>query len=103
LAQRALHGDAQLGGMRRDGDARGPEGCDLLGRGPLPTGDDRPGVSHPLAPGWRLAGDEPADGLRAAPLDEGRRLLLRAAADLADHDDAVRARIVLEETERVEK
>ena len=36
-------------------------------------------------------------------LDELRRALLGAAADLADHDDAVRVRVGLEELEHVDE
>ena len=69
---------------------------------PLPPGDDRPGVAHPLARGRRDAGDEPHHRLLHVLLDPSRRGLLVGAADLADHDHRLGLRIVVEQLQNVD-
>mmetsp|Transcript_23747 Transcript_23747/g.70229 ORF Transcript_23747/g.70229 Transcript_23747/m.70229 type:complete len:424 (+) Transcript_23747:418-1689(+) len=67
---------------------------------------DRSRVAHPAAGRRRGAGDEVDDGLevrRVRLLNERRRLLLRVASDLADHDDALRLRVGVKVLERVEE
>ena len=63
----------------------------LARRGAGVAADDRPGVAHALARRRRAAADEAHHGL-AHLGDELRRQLLIAAADLADHHDALRLR-----------
>mmetsp|Transcript_39579 Transcript_39579/g.73797 ORF Transcript_39579/g.73797 Transcript_39579/m.73797 type:complete len:348 (+) Transcript_39579:63-1106(+) len=76
-------------------DAGSLEGLDLVLCRTLTTGDDGAGVAH-AAP-WRSrdARDERHHRLvLAVGLDPVRRFLLGAAADLADHDDAFRLRVI---------
>src|SRR5262245_37573447 len=56
-------GLSQLGGRRRDRDARFFQGGDLLGRRSLAAADDRARVAHALAGRRGLAGDERRDRL----------------------------------------
>src|SRR5207245_7255654 len=74
----------------------------LLGGRALPPGDDLPGVSH-AAPGRRCdASDEADDRLADVLLDESRSLLFGVPADLADHDDRFRLRVLLEHRQEVD-
>src|SRR5690606_33897528 len=57
---------------------------------------------HPASGRRGGAGDEAGDRLPAVCLDPAGRLDLGAAADFANHDDAVRVRIVVEEFDHVE-
>ena len=68
---------------------------------PLPPEMIAPGVAHAPARRRRLAGDEADDRLLHVRLHERGRLLLGAAADLADHHDRLGARVVVEQLERV--
>lgn len=63
--------------------------------------DDGAGVAHLPALGRRLAGDEADDGLGAVFLDVIGRFCFHAAADLADHDDAFRFRVVHQQFDRL--
>ena len=84
------HRRAHLGRARGDAHAGGFEGGDLVGGRAAAAGDDGAGVSHAPARRRRLAGDEGDHRLGHVLADELGRLLLRGAADLADHDDARR-------------
>src|SRR5580765_4804764 len=79
------------------------QGLHLLVGGALPARDDRPGVAHPASGRRRLARDEPDHGLPEMPLDPGRRFLLGAAADLADHDDRARVGVLREQLQHVDE
>src|SRR5690606_20489490 len=78
----------------------------LLQRGELALGraraarGDRAGMAHALALGGRGAGDEADHRLGHVLGDVLGCLLLGAAADLADQDDAFGLRVVLEQLER---
>src|SRR5690606_22247797 len=86
---------AQVTGRLHGGHAR------LLQRGELALGraraarGDRAGVAHALARRRAGAGDEADHRLGHVLGDELRGLFLGAAADLADHDDALALLIVL--------
>src|SRR5690606_13690112 len=69
--------------------------------GALAAGDHRAGMTHTLPLGCRHARDVGDDRLRHVLLDVRGRVLLRLAADLAHHHDALRLRIVLEELQAV--
>ena len=75
----------------------------LSARGALAAGDDRAGVTHALAGRRGLAADERGDRLLDVVLDELRGALLGVAADLADHEDRRRARILVEPLQRVDE
>src|SRR5690348_11546911 len=82
---------AELRWAWRDGDSSRLHRRDLARGVPLAAGDDRAGVAHAAARRRGAAGDEPDDRLPAPALrvvgEKLRRVLLGAAADLADHDD----------------
>ena len=69
---------------------------------PAAAGDDRPGVAHAPARRRRLAGDERGHRLRDVLRDVLGRLLLGGAADLADHQDRLGPRVVLEHLQQVD-
>src|SRR5881396_3490283 len=72
------------------------------GGGAFAAADDRAGVTHTAA-GWSGgAGDEAGDGFAAAFLDPRGGFFLFGAADLADYDDAVRLRVVVEHFDDVQ-
>src|SRR5262245_61315199 len=103
FAEHTRHRRAHVSRTLHGGDASCFERPHLLGRRPLAARDDRARVSHAAA-GWRrLAADEAHHRLGHVRLDEGGRLLLRAAADLADHHDRFGLRIGLEETQHVDE
>src|SRR5688572_22994151 len=89
--------------MRGEAHAGGLERGDLLRRRALAARNDGARVPHALPFGRGLPGDEPDHRLRHLAADEGRGFLLGRAADLADHDDGVRAGVGLEEPERVDE
>mmetsp|Transcript_63472 Transcript_63472/g.200752 ORF Transcript_63472/g.200752 Transcript_63472/m.200752 type:complete len:332 (-) Transcript_63472:58-1053(-) len=85
------HGDAHDGRGLHHPHARALESLDLILRRALAARDDRAGVAHAAAGRRREPGDEGHNGLVSpARLDELRPVLLRGAADLPDHDDALR-------------
>ncbi len=92
-----------LGRRRADLDAARLERVLLRLRGAGGAGDDRAGVAHRLAGRRREAGDVGEDRLRHVLGDELGRLLLLVAADLADHHDQLRLRVVLELREHVDE
>ena len=73
----------------------------------LAAGDDRAGVAHAAAGRRGPAGDEADHRLLAAALglvlEELRGVLLRRAADLADHDDRVGRLVVEKQLEHVDE
>ena len=87
----------------RDGDPALAERGDLGVGGVVRAPDDRAGVAHPLARRGGASGDEGGDGLGHVVLDPVGGLDLVGAADLADHDDAVRLRVGLEPLEQVDE
>src|SRR6185369_3704791 len=86
-----------------DLDAGRLERLDLFRGRALAARDDRARVAHALAGRRRAACDERRDRLLHVRLDPRGSLLLRAAADLADHDDPVRVGIVVEEREQIDE
>ena len=69
---------------------------------PLPPLTIAPGVAHAASGRRGRAGDESGDRFLAILLDPLGGFLLRAAADFADHDDAVRFRVVVEQFDHVQ-
>src|SRR6266852_1980546 len=95
MSCRAQQADDVIGGFGHS-DARRFERFLLAFRGATISGDDRPGVTHPLALGSRAPRDE-SHGLQPAAFGEKlRRALFIAAADLADHNEMRGLRVVLE-------
>jgi hypothetical protein len=74
---------------RGNADAGGFECGDLRFRRAFAAADDRAGVTHAASGRGGGAGDEPGDRLLAILGDPLGGLFFRAAADFADHDDAV--------------
>ena len=73
-------------------------------RPPLAAGDDGAGVAHAPAGRRGEAGDEADDGLgELLRADEVGGLLLRRAADLADHDDGLGFLVASEEGQAVDE
>src|SRR5208337_1655699 len=85
---------AEAGGRRRDVDAGLLHRCDLVLGAALAPGDDRAGMAHAAPRRRSAAGDEADDGFRPAALglvlQEPGGVLLRLAADFADHHDRLR-------------
>src|SRR5205823_753329 len=75
----------------------------FLGSGAFSPRNDRAGMTHATARGSGAARDKTDDRLRKMFLYIFCRFFLSGAANLADHDHRVRAFIVLEEFERIEK
>src|SRR5688572_14255302 len=98
-----LHRGAELRGRAHGDDAGLLERRVLVRRRALPARDHRAGMAHALARGRGDARDVGDDGLRHVPLDVLRGALLVAAADLADHDDAGRVLVALEEREHLDE
>src|SRR5690606_9993411 len=76
---------------------------DLLRGRALAAGDDGARVAHALARGRGLARDEAGDGLGELARHVLGGGLLRAAADLSDHDDRVGLRVGVEQLEAVDE
>src|SRR5690606_32665914 len=75
----------------------------LLGfGGAFAAGDDGPGVSHASSGRGGGPGDEGGDGFVAVFGGPGGGFFFGSAADLADHDDGLGLRIVVEHLEHVE-
>ncbi|EAU64946.1 conserved hypothetical protein [Stigmatella aurantiaca DW4/3-1] len=98
---RFLKRGAQLGGAGGHQEARGLHGLDLLRGRALAAGDDGARVAHALARGRGLAGDEARDGLGELARHVLGGILLRRAADLADHDDRVGLGVRVEQLQHV--
>ena len=93
---------AQRAGRTGGGGAGGGLGC-RWGVGRRGAGaDERPGVSHACAGGRGDAGDEADDGFLQVRLAPDRGLGLVGPADLADHDDGVGVRVVVEGAHHVD-
>ncbi len=93
---RAGHAPSRSATIRGDLARRPPDGhadplerLGLRGRGPLRAGDDRAGVTHPLARRRLEPGDVRHHRLRDVFRDVGRSALLVVAADLPRHDDQI--------------
>mmetsp|Transcript_18078 Transcript_18078/g.41329 ORF Transcript_18078/g.41329 Transcript_18078/m.41329 type:complete len:330 (+) Transcript_18078:381-1370(+) len=99
------HGAAELGRGPRHIDAGGLEGLEFGRRRPLAARDDGPRVAHAPAGRGRHARDEGHDGLVwvAVGLEPLGGLLLGAAADLANHDDALCLGVVGKPLEAVDE
>src|SRR6185503_9299890 len=74
----------------------------LLGGSSFSTGDDRARVPHTTSGRRGLASYECYDRFRHVLLCERRCLFLRRATDLADHHDAYRLIIFLEQSQRID-
>src|SRR5579884_1371785 len=87
-AQHFLHRRPDRRGRWGNNDAGALQRRDLVGGAALAAGDDRAGMTH-APPGRRGAAGNEADDRLFAPRGPEKlgRLLLAAAADLADHDD----------------
>src|SRR5579884_2125412 len=92
-----------LGRRRPDLDAARLERFLLPLRRPGGARDDRAGVAHRLAGRGRESGDVREHRLRHVLGDERGGLLLLVAADLADHDDQLRLRVLLELRQHVDE
>src|SRR5262245_62096351 len=101
--QRLLHGDAEVRGRPHRAHARCLERGVLVGRRTLPARDHGAGVAHALARGRGDARDVGDDGLRHLAVNVFRGRLFVRAADLADHDDAGRVLVALEEREHFDE
>src|SRR5712691_334093 len=97
------HGGAHVSGAFDGGDAGDFHGRHLLRGRALAAGDDGAGMTHAEARRRGLPADEADHRLLHMRSHEGRRLLLRGAADLADHHDGLGLGIVLEEAEDVDE
>ena len=75
----------------------------LLRRRALPARDDGARVAHAASGRRGLPGDEADDRLLELLLDEGRRLLLRRAADLANHDHGVGVGVAGKQLQRIDE
>src|SRR3954452_23955835 len=96
------HQSSRLRWRLADADADGFERL-LLRRGRTArAGDDGSRVTHGLALWCREPGDVPDHGLGDVGLDELGSALLGIATDLADHDDGVGLRVVLEGAQTVD-
>src|SRR5690606_26756938 len=96
-------GRAQVARRLDRGDTRLLQRGELAGGGTLAAGGDGAGMAHALAGRSRRAGDEADHRLADMGGDELGRLLLGAAADLADHDDALGLRVVLEQLQGIDE
>src|ERR1700730_5573334 len=67
------------------------------------TGNDRAGMAHAAPRRSGLARDESDDGFLDLLLDISRGRLLGVAADLADHHDRFRVRVVVEYLDRIQE
>src|SRR5688500_8774286 len=107
LLQQRVQRGAKLARAGGHADARRFHRCDLVVGAALAARDDRAGVAHAAAGRGGAAGVEP-DGRLGSPapglvLEELRGFLLGAAADLADHDDALGLVIGEEQLEHVDE
>jgi hypothetical protein len=97
LLHRLEHESADLGGTLGNQRPGLLERLDLVARRSFTARDDGSGVSHPSSGGCRAAGNEPYDGLTVCADVVLReilgRVLLHRAANLADEDDALGARV----------
>src|SRR5690606_34802410 len=100
-SEHALEKLAHLGRVLGDLDATGFHHRQLLLGGALATGDDGAGMAHALARRGGDAGDEADHRLLHVRLDPVGGFFLVAAADLADHDDRIGIRILVEELQDV--
>src|SRR3546814_1186328 len=99
----ALPISAQISRQPHGGDTSLFQCLELAGRGALPAQRNRPGVAHALAGRCRGTSDKAHHRLGHVFSDELGRFLLGTAADLANHDDALGLRIVLEKLQAVDE
>src|SRR5271163_4454478 len=95
--EQVFHRDAELRRTHRDCDTRGHQRCNLVRRRTTSARNDRAGMAHPPAFRCGLSGDEGDYRFLKVFLDVSRGFLFSAAANLADHDDRARARILVEQ------
>src|SRR3954447_9217867 len=96
------HQSSRLRWRLAGADADGFERLLLRRRRTARAGDDGSRVTHGLALWCREPGDVPDHGLGDVGLDELGSALLGIATDLADHDDGVGLRVVLEGAQAVD-
>ncbi len=73
------------------------QGCDFLVGRPFAARDDCAGVPHAFSGRSRATCDKRSDGLGHVTGDECRRLFLRRAANLADHQNRFGLIVVFEQ------
>src|SRR5205823_11689554 len=96
-AEQLIHGAPELGGRLHGANPGRLERRVLVRRGALAARDDGPGVPHALARRSGDAGDVGDHGLADELADVMRGGFLIAATDLTHENDALGARIALEE------
>src|SRR5262249_41902542 len=101
--KRGLHGVANIGRTFHHADAGGFHGGHLLFGRTLPSGDDRARVPHPSS--WRrgLTANESHHGLLHIRFDVSSGFFFRHSTDLADHDDAARFGIFVEQPNGIDE
>ena len=90
--QRRTFGDCDSGGL---------ECRNLIRRGSFSTRNDGSGMAHAPARRRRPSRDKAYDRLLHMGLHKGRSFLFCQPADFANHHDAVRIRVVIEQAQRV--
>src|SRR5438132_4482975 len=103
LLQGGGQGGAEVGWRFDGADACGGHRCVLVFCSALAAADDRAGVAHAASRRSSLSGDEADHGLLYVGFDPFRSALFGVAADLADHNDGVGVRIVVEKLDGVEE
>src|ERR1043166_985314 len=98
LQQRVSHN--RWGGG--DGDAGFFEGGDFGGGRAFAAADNSARMTHAAPRGSSRSGDETGDGFFAIRFNPLGGFLLGGSADLADHDDAMRVRIRVEELDDIQ-
>src|SRR5215213_8944816 len=101
-SEQGLHEAAHFRRVASDGEAALFHDRELRVRGDGAARDEGAGVAHALAGRSGDAGDEADHRLGHVRLAPARRVGLVGAADLADHDHRVGARIVVEELHHVD-
>ena len=98
LRENLIHSFSHLGRVPHDLDAVALEAGDLRCSIALATSNNGAGVAHPAAGRCSLSGNETHDG--QIPVIMGRQplgsFLFSTSADLTNHDDALRLRVVHE-------
>src|SRR6266851_123028 len=102
LTQHSRHGLADISRRLHHMNPRSRHRLHLLLGRTLAARDDRTRVTHSPSRRRRLPGDKAHHRLLHIVLDELRRLLLSRPADLADHDDRLGLRIVIQQPQRID-